>query len=171
MIVLGIDPGTATIGFGVVEKTKIAKKIKVADYGCIKTDPKMTVGKRLEKLSEGIEKLIKIHRPDLLAIENLYFFKNIKTALPVSQAKGVILLMAEKSKVPVQEFTPPQVKMTITGYGKAEKKQVQKMVGIVLGLKEAIKSDDAADALGVAICGCLFLENKIKIKKALLLAK
>ncbi len=150
MIIIGIDPGTQTTGFGVI-KTK-EKEVKVIDWGCIVTDSKNSDGKRLVKINKEIGELIKKYNPDLLAIEKLFFFKNLKTALPVSEAKGVIILAACKKKIPILEFTPLQVKMTITGYGRAEKKQVQKMIKTLLKIEKPIKKDDAADALGVALC-------------------
>lgn len=150
MIILGIDPGTATTGFGVVRKTK--KKLKVIDYGCIVTSRGLSDGERLKKLSNELNKLIKKYQPKVLAVESVYFFKNLKTAMPVSQAKGVILLTAAKKKIPVYEITPLQMKMAITGYGKAEKKQVQEMVKVLLNMDKAPKIDDAADALGIALC-------------------
>lgn len=159
MIVMGIDPGTATTGFGVVKKIK--SKLKAVDYGCIITDPALSPGERLKKINNELNKLIRKYKPKVLAVENLYFFKNLKTAMPVSQAKGVVLLTAAKKKIPVYEFTPLQVKMAITGYGKAEKKQVQEMIKILLDFKKTPKfankklGDDAADALGVAVC-CSF---------------
>lgn len=149
---MGIDPGLATMGFGVVKKNK---KFSVIDYGCILTKPSSSTGDRLKKIHNELNKLIKKYKPDIMAVESLYFFKNLKTAMPVSQAKGVILLTAAKRNIPVFEFTPLQMKMTITGYGRAEKKQTQRMIEILLDLKNPIKSDDAADALGVAICGGL----------------
>jgi len=149
MIILGIDPGTATTGFGIIEKTK--KKIRVIDYGCIKTCPDLGAGERLKIINNELNKLIKKHRPNILAVETVYFFKNLKTAMPVSQAKGVVLLTAAKKKIPVYEFTPLQMKMAIAGYGKAEKKQVQEMLKILLNMEETPKQDDAADALGIAL--------------------
>ncbi len=149
MIILGVDPGTATTGYGIVKKTK---NLECVCYGLIQTDASSTPAQRLKKLNNELAKLIKKHQPEVLAIENLYFFKNLKTAMPVSQAKGVIILTAAKKNLPVHEFTPPQVKMAVSGYGNAEKKQVQKMVKIILGLKKEPRPDDAADALAVAIC-------------------
>lgn len=153
MIIIGIDPGTAHTGFGVVKKTKGKKnKLKAIDYGCITTSPDLSPGERLKKINNELNKLIKKYKPKVLAVENVYFFKNLKTAMPVSQAKGVILLTAAKKKIPVYEFTPLQVKMTIVGYGKADKKQVQKMIKVLLNLNEIPKPDDAADALAIAVC-------------------
>lgn len=149
MIIIGVDPGTATTGFGVLEKLKT---LKCLDYGTIQTSPSATTPERLKTLNEELAKLIKKHKPKVLAVENIYFFKNLKTAMPVSQAKGVILLTAAKANIPVCEFTPLQVKMGISGYGKAEKRQVQRMVQCLLNLKEMPKPDDAADALAIAVC-------------------
>ncbi len=155
MIIIGIDPGTATTGFGVIKKT--GKDVCVIDYGCIETFPTMKTGERLSTINIELNKIIKEHKPEVLAVENIYFFKNLKTAMPVSQAKGVILLTAEQNKIPVFEFTPLQMKMAITGYGKAEKKQVQKMIKLMLNLEDRPKDkskrkDDATDALGIALC-------------------
>jgi len=165
MIVLGIDPGTATTGFGILEKK--GKQIKVLNYGCIITDPYFSDGERLKKINKEVNNLIKKYNPDVISIESLYFFKNLKTAMPVSQAKGVILLAAANKKIPVFEFTPLQVKMAITGYGKAEKNQVQKMIKKILNLEEKPKDknkrkDDASDALGIALC-YLLSESKINL--------
>ena len=154
MIILGIDPGTATTGYGIIKKDKKGK-MQTIGYGCIITDPNLCPGDRLKIIHNELNKLIKEHQPNILAVENLFFFKNLKTAMPVSQAKGVVLMTAAKKKIPVYEVTPLEVKMTITGYGRADKKQIQKMVKQILDLKETIKSDDAADALGIAICGIL----------------
>jgi len=154
MIILGIDPGIATTGYGIVSK-KHKNDLFFVDYGVITTSPKKTAGERLEQIYSEVAAIIKKHKPDILAIENVYFFKNLKTIIPVSQAKGVVILAAAKKNLPICEFTPPQVKTTITGYGKAEKKQMQHMIRHILKLREIPKPDDAADALGVAICGAL----------------
>lgn len=165
MIIVGIDPGLATVGFGIIKKIK-NKKAEVIDYGCILTTPDMSAGDRLKMISNELNKLIKLHQPKVMAVENLFFFKNLKTAMPVSQAKGVILLTAAKKKIPVYEFTPLQMKMAITGYGRAEKKQVQKMIQAMLNLEEKPKDknkrkDDATDALGIALC--YTIKSKIKL--------
>lgn len=149
MIILGIDPGTATTGYGVIKRSKT---LECLDYGVIKTSPSMLMPERLKLLYDGLAKLIKRYNPEVLVVENVYFFKNLKTALPVSQAKGVILLAAAEKKIPVQELTPLQVKMGVAGYGRAEKKQVQKIIQQLLHLKEMPKPDDAADALAIAFC-------------------
>jgi crossover junction endodeoxyribonuclease RuvC len=155
MIIIGIDPGTATTGFGVLRK--VNNDIEVLDYGCIETLPTMKAGERLEIINTELSKIIAKHNPEILAVESIYFFKNLKTAMPVSQAKGVVLFTAQKCKIPVFEYTPLQMKMAITGYGKAEKKQVQKMIKEILKLEEKPKEkdkrkDDATDALGIALC-------------------
>jgi len=152
MIIIGIDPGLATTGFGLVKKVKRKKSnLRCLDYGVIETNPELPAGLRLKKLSNELNRLIRKYNPDFLAVEKLYFFKNLKTAIPVAQAKGVVLLAAAKKKIPVYEFTPLEVKMTIAGYGRASKLQVQRMIKFLLNLKEIPMPDDAADALGVAI--------------------
>ena len=168
MIILGIDPGTAITGYGIISTTKTKhqkqdknEKPKVIDFGCIITTPSSSVGRRLEIIHKEVLALIKKYKPDLVSVETLFFFKNLKTAMPVSQAKGVILLAIQKHKIPVLEFTPLQVKMTVVGYGKAEKKQVQEMTKQLLDLssfdikEKDRKKDDAFDALGVALCAFL----------------
>ncbi len=150
MIILGIDPGTAATGYGVI---KIKGGIPhLIEYGCITTSKKNLPEERLWEIYQDITKLIKKYRPELLAVESLFFFKNLKTAISVAQARGVILVVAAKNKIRLVEFTPLQVKNSLTGYGKADKKQVQYMVKKLLGLKASPKPDDAADALAVAIC-------------------
>lgn len=153
MIIMGIDPGTAITGFGVIEKSKVqSQKLKAIDYGCIKTFTDSTTSERLKKLHDQLNSLMKKHKPDMVAVEDIFFFKNLKTAIKVSQARGVILLTAAKAKIPVSEYTPLQIKQAVTSYGRAEKIQVQKMVKLLLNLKEIPKPDDAADALAAAIC-------------------
>jgi crossover junction endodeoxyribonuclease RuvC len=150
MIILGVDPGTATTGYGLIEKKgKICSCLK---YGVIKTSADSKQEDRLEKINQEMSLIFNQYQPDVLAIESLYFFKNLKTALPVSQARGIVLMIASQKKVPVFEYTPLQAKMATVGYGRADKKQVQEMVKILLELEETPKPDDAADALAVAIC-------------------
>ncbi len=153
MIIIGIDPGTATTGYGIVKKEK--DDFLCLEYGIIKTNKNLSPSSRLNILSKNVSSLIDKYSPEILAIENVYFFKNIKTVIPVSQAKGVVMVTAEKRGVPVQEFTPLEIKMAITGYGKASKKQVQEMIKITLNLKEKPSPNDAADALGAAISGII----------------
>lgn len=157
---MGIDPGVAKLGYAFIETKRKGGKLKVIDYGCIITDPKFSTGERLKKIHNELNRLIKKHKPELISVESIYFFKNLKTAMPVSQAKGVILLAAARKNIPVYEVTPLQVKMTVVGYGRADKKQMQKMIKLLLHLEDKPKdknkrSDDATDALGVAMCGAL----------------
>ena len=161
MVILGIDPGIAIVGYAIIHTKHRHEKPKVVDFGCIITSKSSPAGERLKIIYDEVNALIKKHKPHLISVESLYFFKNLKTAMPVSQAKGVILLSAAKENIPVLEFTPLQVKMTVVGYGKAEKKQVQEMTKQLLDLsafdlkKKDRKKDDAADALGIALCAHL----------------
>jgi len=122
------------------------------DYGCIETVAKSEFVKRLAILHDNLEEIIKKYKPTRMAVEELFFFKNVKTAIEVGQARGVILLTGVENGLEIDEFTPLQVKQAITGYGRAEKEQMQKMVALILGIKSKIKSDDAADALAIALC-------------------
>lgn len=149
--ILGIDPGFADTGYGVVLRD--GSKLQCLDYGSIKTSKTLSLSERIEKLEKDLEQIIKKHKPDQASVEQLFFCTNIKTAISVAQARGVILLTLVKNKIPLIECTPLQVKQAVTGYGKADKKQIQQMVKIILGLKEIPKPDDAADALAMAICG------------------
>lgn len=151
MIILGIDPGFARTGYGIVEEKN--KNLRVVDYGCISTSAGLSFEKRLKKIRGGVEELIKKYRPEICAVEKIFFCKNTKTAIDVGQARGVVILTAAEKNLEIREFTPLQVKQSITGYGKAEKQQIQKMIKIILGLKEIPKPDDAADALALAVCG------------------
>ena len=155
MIILGIDPGTATTGYGVIlaksMNSRSKDNFKCLGYGSIKTSPEMAMPQRLKKLHNELSKLLKEHQPEIMVVESLFFFKNMKTAMPVSQAKGVILLTAAKKNILVHEFTPPQVKMLVAGSGKAEKINVQKKVQAIFGMKDIPKPDDAADALAIAL--------------------
>jgi crossover junction endodeoxyribonuclease RuvC len=152
MIILGIDPGTATTGYGIISTTKRGGKFLLEDFGVIETDRKLTDAQRLEVLAKDLEKLIKRNKPAAMGVEKLFFTSNQKTAMTVSQARGVILLIAQRHKLPIMEFTPLQVKNFICGYGKAEKKQVQYIVQKTFKLKSVPKPDDAADALAIALC-------------------
>lgn len=159
MIILGIDPGSVIVGYAILKRhADKDHKLEVIDFGCIVTDNFATTGERLKKIHKGIENLIKRHKPEIMSVESVFFFKNLKTVMPVSQTKGVILLAAAQKKIPVFEFTPLQMKMAITGYGRAEKKQVQEMIKKTVNIscfdlkKNHRKKDDAFDALGVALC-------------------
>ena len=149
MIIIGIDPGTATTGYGIIEKRK--DDLKCLEYGCITTKKEELAEKRLEQIFNEITKIIKEWQLDIFAIENLFFFKNEKTAFSVGQARGVLILAAVRQGLEIFEATPLEVKQAVSGYGKADKSQVQKMVKIILSLCEEPKPDDAADALAVAI--------------------
>ncbi|MEK7624810.1 MAG: crossover junction endodeoxyribonuclease RuvC [Patescibacteria group bacterium] len=150
MRILGIDPGFGRVGFGVIEQVK-GGEWKAVAYGCIETSSKKKFVDRLLEVRNELLVLVKKYEPSRVAVEELFFFKNVKTAIEVGQARGVILLTAVESGLPVDEFTPLQVKQSMTGYGRAEKGQMQRIVATILGLKEKIKSDDAADALAVAL--------------------
>jgi crossover junction endodeoxyribonuclease RuvC len=147
---MGIDPGTAITGYGIIEKRPA--KLVALDYGCIRTEARFSTAERLKQIDEQLTKLIKKHKPNRIAVEDIFFFKNLKTAIKVSQARGVILARAAQFKIPVAEHTPLQVKQAVTSYGRAEKRQVQEMVKLLLNLKEIPKPDDAADAFAIAIC-------------------
>ena len=151
MIVLGIDPGTATTGYGVVRDNPDGRLIKVC-YGVIRTEADTPYPIRLKEIHEGIAFLINEYKPEAIATEQLFFNKNVATALSVGQARGVVILTAALAGIELAEYTPIQVKEAVVGYGRAEKMQVQLMVKVVLGLEEIPKPDDAADALAVAIC-------------------
>lgn len=158
--ILGIDPGFGRMGFGVIEQ-KAGNDWKMVEFGCHETSPKKPFNERLVEIKEVITKLIDKHQPQRLAIEELFFFKNVKTAMDVGQARGVILVTAAEKELKIDEFTPLEVKQAMTGYGRAEKGQMQRIVGTILGIKDKIKSDDAADALAVALCAgqCLWLNT------------
>ena len=150
MRVLGIDPGIAATGYGIVES--INGKSKVIDYGCIKTNKIISFPERLKIIHDTLKKIIRKNNPDSIAIEEIFFAKNVKTAISVGHARGVILLACLSTGVEIAEYTPLQVKMAIVGYGRAEKYQVQQMLKTLLKLKFIPKPDDAADALAVACC-------------------
>ena len=150
MIILGIDPGVATIGFGLVRAER--NRNQLLRYGVITTPPGIPLSNRLLQISNDMEELIHAFHPDEMAVEELFFSKNITTGIAVAHGRGVILLAAEKLGVPVFEYTPMQVKQAVVGYGKAEKRQVMLMTQHLLHMKEIPKPDDAADALALAIC-------------------
>ncbi len=150
LIIMGIDPGIAILGFGIVKYQ--ANKFTVMDYGAVTTAAGTPMSERLKILYRELTEIIAEHQPDAFAVEELFFNKNIKTALTIGHARGVTVLAAANSCVPIYEYTPLQVKQAVVGYGRAEKKQVQQMVKILLNLREVPKPDDVADALAVAIC-------------------
>jgi len=148
MIILGIDPGTANTGYGIIDDKS---GLQYIGHGVIKTSPRDCPGERLRQINNQLSRIIKTYHPDILAIETIYFFVNAKTAMPVSQAKGSILLTAAKKKIPVKEFSPLTIKLITTGNGRAKKKEVQMAVQKILQLEKIPKPDHAADALAVAI--------------------
>ena len=150
MLTLGIDPGTAITGYGLINEKK--NRLVFVDHGVISTSRKDTSQARLRKIYSGLKALILDYKPRAIAVEKLYFGVNTKTAMAVGQARGMALLAAAEFKIQVAEYTPLEVKMAVTGYGRADKKQVQQMVKTLLGLSFLPKPDDAADALAIAIC-------------------
>ena len=149
MIILGIDPGTAATGYGIIER--VGPDLRAVDHGCIATSPDLPLPDRLFAISEFIEGLITLHQPAVLGVERLFFSRNVQTAFAVGQARGVVLLAAARHRIPVREATPSEVKSAIAGDGRADKQQVQRMVQLLLRMSERPEPDDAADALAVAI--------------------
>ncbi len=164
MIALGIDPGTAICGYGLVEAQ--GSRIKALAYGVIETTPDMEAAIRLKKIHQEIDALIKQHKPDIMGVEQLFMNKNVRTVMAVGQARGVVLLAAAQNDLKLTEFTPLQVKQAVTGYGKATKEQVIYMTQRLLNLPNKPHPDDAADALAVAIstvhCGSI---NRMRVTK------
>lgn len=150
MTILGIDPGSERTGYGIIEK-RPRYKLECLTYGCITTPRIKNRAERLLFLEKELSLLLSRTKPDVGAVESLFFFKNLKTIMPVSEARGIALFALARRKIPVYEFSPLQVKMAIVGYGRADKKQVQHMVVEILRLKDIPKPDDAADGLAVAI--------------------
>jgi crossover junction endodeoxyribonuclease RuvC len=146
--VLGIDPGTAALGYGIVERT--GGRLREVDHGCLTTSPDLSLPERLLAIHTLVDELLALHEPDLMGVERLFFSRNVQTALGVGQARGVVLLAAAQHGTPVREATPSEVKSAIAGYGAADKAQVQRMVQLVLGMSELPRPDDAADALAIA---------------------
>jgi len=149
MRIIGIDPGTGILGFGVIEV--VGNELKVIDAGVVTTPAHTPLDVRLEDIFDGLSEVIKATKPDVMSIEKLFFAQNVTTAMSVSHARGVAMLAGRKGGMPIAEYTPLQIKQTVTGYGKADKKQVQEMVRIQLKLKTVPKPDDCADALATAI--------------------
>ena len=169
MIILGIDPGYAIVGYGVIEYKN--NHFTVIDYGAILTDACTPFNIRLEKIYDGMCDIITRHKPEAMAIEKLFYNNNAKTVIDVSQARGVIMLASQKNGVPAFEYTPLQVKQSVVGYGRAEKKQVQEMTRRILALEKVPKPDDTADALAMAIChahasGSL-MTNNLRIRRGI----
>ena len=161
MRILGIDPGYAILGFGIIEK-KGSMLIPIA-YGSLETDKDMLMPDRLKHLYSGLMEVIAEYQPDEVSIEELYFQNNAKTAIFVGQARGVAILAAANNGLPIFEYTPMQIKTAVSGYGKADKKQVQQMVKTILGFEKVIEPDDTSDALAAAICHSYQGEVKKKL--------
>ncbi len=151
MIILGVDPGYAITGYAIIDVDAQTKLISLLDYGCILSSSKDIFSKRLLIVYEKIKEIIEKYNPDKIAVESIFFAKNVKTAIKVSQARGVIVLAAAIKDIEVLDFTPLQVKQALTGYGRASKSQIQQMVKNVLKLKSIPRPDDAADALAIAL--------------------
>ena len=158
MIILGIDPGTAITGYGLIEA--VGNHCRLLDYGCMRTSSGLPAPQRLEKLHRAMRQLLEEGQPEQVALEKLFFNRNATTAIPVGQARGVLLLACAQCGLPVAEYTPLQVKQTVVGYGRAEKQQIQFMVARLLRMKAPPKSDDAADALAIALTHAQFLLTK-----------
>ena len=150
MRILGIDPGIAIVGYGVVDKE--GNSYKTIAYDAVTTRAHTPLPERLELVYNGVNEIIKQYKPDVMSIEELFFNNNAKTALTVGQARGVIILAAMQNNIPVYEYTPLQVKQALTGYGRASKTQIQQMMKSMLGLSAIPKPDDVADALAIAVC-------------------
>ena len=163
MIIIGIDPGTTNMGFGVIKKSNVSSRkdrgVECLGYGLIKTTSNLSQAEHLREISNGLNRLIKKYQPKYLAVEKIYFFKNAKTIISVSEARGVVLLTAARKKIELIELTPLQVKTCICGYGRATKQQIQKIVKYILGLNKTPEPDDAADALALAICALGSIKN------------
>ena len=159
MRIIGIDPGTAITGYSILEKSP--KGIKLLEYGCIRTHKDLKDSSRLNQIALDIETLIKKWQPEIASIEKIFFQKNIKTAISVAQARGVLIQKLTEKNVEITEFTPLEIKSAVCGYGKADKKMIQEMVKIILGLQSIPKPDDAADAIAAAIC----LSQSLPIRK------
>lgn len=150
MRIMGIDPGIAIVGFGIIDH--LGNQLKAIQYGSIQTKAGVPTPRRLKQIHEACTELFTEYEPDVIAVEKLFFNRNVTTAFIVGQARGVIILAAEQAGVDITEYTPLQVKQAVVGYGKAEKHQMQEMVKMLLTLPSIPRPDDVADALGVAIC-------------------
>lgn len=162
MIIIGVDPGIATVGYGIIECT--GNSFKALDYGTIVTSPEELFPNRLQMVYRELSGIIEFYKPEDMAIEELFFNKNVKTAIKVGHARGVEILAGVDHGIGVYEYTPLQIKQAVVGYGRAEKHQVQEMVKLLLSLKEIPKPDDAADALAVALCHGSSLKFKESFK-------
>ncbi len=164
MRVLGIDPGSETLGWGVVDGSGL--KYSLVDFGTVKSSPKEAFSKRLLKIYEGVEAVIEKFQPDVVSVEEAFYATNVKVALKLGQVRGVVLLLGEKAGLEISEFAPRLIKQTVVGYGNAEKHQVQEMVRLLLKMKTVPQPHDAADALAIAICHFHHAGAIDRIKKA-----
>ena len=151
MLIVGIDPGIATTGYGFIRPASSGRLEAVA-FGVLRTEAGTELPERLASLHEGMTDLLALHRPDAAAVERLYFQRNVTTAMVVGEARGVLLLALAQAGIPVGEYTPGEIKQAITAYGSAKKQQMQEMIRLLFGLPEVPRPDDAADALAVAVC-------------------
>ena len=158
MRIIGIDPGTGILGFGVVDVN--CGKYKLVTAGVITTPAHTPLDERLEEIFDGLTEIIAETKPEVMSIEKLFFAQNVTTAISVSHARGVAMLTGRKAKLPIAEYTPLEIKQTLTGYGRADKKQMQEMVKVQLGLQSIPKPDDAADALAAAITHALMSRTR-----------
>ena len=160
--ILGIDPGIALSGWGIVQFWKAkdgTSNLRCQKYGVIRTSPELNSGERIKKIYDYLLGLTCRFRPGVIAVERIFFFKNAKTVIPIGKVQGIVELLAAQKKIPLYEFSPLQVKMAVVGYGRAQKIQIQKMLQIFFDLKEIPKPDDAADALAIAICCAKYLRK------------
>lgn len=164
-IVLGIDPGTALMGYGLLAEE--AGEARLVAYGALKTSPAIPPPERLRELYQGLLGLVRRYKPVEMAVERLYFGRNSRTALAVGQACGVVMLAAAMRSLPLSEYTPKQVKSAVAGYGNASKSQIQQMLRLVLGLQAEPQPDDAADALAVALCHLRWSQHEMIVQAAL----
>ena len=162
MVILGIDPGVATVGFGIISET--GGVIKPRRYGIITTSAGMRLALRLKQINDDVSELIKTFKPDNIAVEELFFNTNQKTALAVAQGRAAVILAGEEHGIPMFEYTPLQVKKAVTGYGRATKKQVMEMVRRLLVMDKAPKPDDVADALAIAICHARYAGSLLNLE-------
>jgi crossover junction endodeoxyribonuclease RuvC len=164
MRVLGIDPGSETLGWGVIEGTGL--KYSLVDYGTVKSSPRLAFSKRLLNVYQGVEKIFEQFKPDVLSIEEAFYAVNVGVALKLGQVRGVVLLLAEQRGVEIAEYSPRLIKQTVVGYGNAEKHQVQEMVRLLLKMKTVPTPHDAADALAIAVCHFHHAGMQSKIRDA-----
>lgn len=151
MLTIGIDPGTAATGYGIIQEDEKGN-LETIDYGVIHTSNEQSLPYRLLEIHNRLLELIQLHRPQSGAVEKLFFQKNVRTAISVGQGRGIAMLALAQAGIEVAEYTPLEVKLAVTGYGGADKRQIQEMVKVLLGMEEIPKPDDAADALAVTIC-------------------